>query len=336
VSAPAKTSAQPTSMPFSVYRGLWRAPRPLHLAHPGQGGPTSALRGAWGYALRRKVCPDLSWACAACPQRSECAYPAFFEPGVLGIEVPKRFGNPPRPFTLLLTGTNAEGSVSAGGLITSEFVVWGPARTHTPHALRSLQTALGSIGPRQGEAVLLRLEDVTPGRPVRPVDSDGPEGANRNAWVPNLEVAGCALSFRTPVAIRSGGERVLTPTAEQLVARLLDRLSLLYALLGSEPPFDTRATKALGAALRCEAPEPFSRTRARRTSGHRGKPQDLGGSVGTLLLAGSELASLWPWLWAGQWLGVGKNTVFGFGRYELSVLDADRAARVGLRVERSD
>jgi CRISPR/Cas system endoribonuclease Cas6 (RAMP superfamily) len=42
----------------------------------------------------------------------------------------------------------------------------------------------------------------------------------------------------------------------------------------------------------------------------------LGGAVGDWRLSG-ELAPFHPALFMGQWLGVGKETVFGLGRYRL-------------------
>jgi CRISPR/Cas system endoribonuclease Cas6 (RAMP superfamily) len=42
----------------------------------------------------------------------------------------------------------------------------------------------------------------------------------------------------------------------------------------------------------------------------------LGGVLGTWRLTG-DLAAFFPALSLGQWLGVGKETVFGLGRYEI-------------------
>jgi CRISPR/Cas system endoribonuclease Cas6 (RAMP superfamily) len=45
----------------------------------------------------------------------------------------------------------------------------------------------------------------------------------------------------------------------------------------------------------------------------------LGGVMGHWTLHGSAeaLAALWPWLWLGQWLHVGKNATMGMGGYAL-------------------
>ena len=46
----------------------------------------------------------------------------------------------------------------------------------------------------------------------------------------------------------------------------------------------------------------------------------LGGVLGRWTLSGDSavLAQLWPWLWLGQWLHLGKNATVGLGGYRLA------------------
>ena len=57
-----------------------------------------------------------------------------------------------------------------------------------------------------------------------------------------------------------------------------------------------------------------------RYSSRQQQEMALGGVVGAWRLNGPRdaLASVWPWLWLGQWLHVGKNASFGLGGYQLS------------------
>ena len=54
----------------------------------------------------------------------------------------------------------------------------------------------------------------------------------------------------------------------------------------------------------------------------------LGGVVGQwhLHTNADTLEQLWPWLWLGQWLHVGKNASFGLGGYRLQGLSTDAHA----------
>jgi hypothetical protein len=47
----------------------------------------------------------------------------------------------------------------------------------------------------------------------------------------------------------------------------------------------------------------------------------LGGVLGRWTLSGNSavLAQLWPWLWLGQWLHLGKNATVGLGGYRLAL-----------------
>jgi CRISPR/Cas system endoribonuclease Cas6 (RAMP superfamily) len=56
-----------------------------------------------------------------------------------------------------------------------------------------------------------------------------------------------------------------------------------------------------------------------RYSSRQQQEMTLGGALGRWTLRGSAdtLAALWPWLWLGQWLHVGKNATMGMGGYTL-------------------
>ena len=48
----------------------------------------------------------------------------------------------------------------------------------------------------------------------------------------------------------------------------------------------------------------------------------LGGVLGRWTLRADDtvtLSALWPWLWLGQWLHVGKNATMGMGGYTLEI-----------------
>jgi hypothetical protein len=70
------------------------------------------------------------------------------------------------------------------------------------------------------------------------------------------------------------------------------------------------------------------REASRRYSARRRVRVDTSGLIGELDLdlsgSGSgAAAALWPYLYLGQWLGVGKNTSMGFGQYRLLPVPVD-------------
>ena len=65
-----------------------------------------------------------------------------------------------------------------------------------------------------------------------------------------------------------------------------------------------------------------------RYSSRQQQEMALGGVVGQwhLHTNADTLEQLWPWLWLGQWLHVGKNASFGLGGYRLQGLSTDAHA----------
>jgi hypothetical protein len=56
-----------------------------------------------------------------------------------------------------------------------------------------------------------------------------------------------------------------------------------------------------------------------RYSSRQQQEMTLGGVLGNWTLHGAPdvLAEIYPWLWLGQWLHVGKNASMGLGKYHL-------------------
>jgi sortase (surface protein transpeptidase) len=55
--------------------------------------------------------------------------------------------------------------------------------------------------------------------------------------------------------------------------------------------------------------------RGQRFSARSSTTADTSGWMGQLEIKNN--ITLWPYLWLGQWLGIGKNASMGFGRYRL-------------------
>ena len=55
----------------------------------------------------------------------------------------------------------------------------------------------------------------------------------------------------------------------------------------------------------------------KRYSARLGTTVDTSGWVGEVTISNYHLAEIWPYLWVGQWLGIGKNASMGFGQYRL-------------------
>jgi len=97
---------------------------------------------------------------------------------------------------------------------------------------------------------------------------------------------------------------------------LIRRISMLHALTGGPPlEMDAAALASHARGISCQ-PHHLNWHDWARESARQKKRIPMGGIIGSVQLSG-DIAPLWPWLWAGQWLHVGKGAVMGLGRYQL-------------------
>lgn len=285
------------TLALTRYRLTAEVLRPLTL--PEYAGPM--LRGALGTQLRRQLCITGLPDCRACSLRTQCAFPALWQPAPLSLEgLPQRFSEVPVPY-LIEPPPLGERELGPGETLDFHFTLIGRARAQAPLVKGAWQSALaGRLGRARNAA---RLRDMTPQTtrlpPLPPVPPE------------------VTLEWRTPLRLQREGS-ALKPaelTAERLLMSLVKRTALLARLYTDEPlEADFRALATQAAALTSEPR--LTAKRLRRHSERQGKALWLDGALGTWRLAG-PLEPFWPFLWWGQWLHVGKNTSFGLGHYRL-------------------
>jgi CRISPR-associated endoribonuclease Cas6 len=101
-----------------------------------------------------------------------------------------------------------------------------------------------------------------------------------------------------------------------LFGRLRDRISTLRALYGPGPlEIDFRGMGERAAQVRMTRCE-LQRSEVDRLSSRTGQRHPLGGFVGEAQYEG-ELGEFLPYLRAGKWTGVGRQTVWGKGEIEV-------------------
>jgi hypothetical protein len=127
------------------------------------------------------------------------------------------------------------------------------------------------------------------------------------------EPAACVrVQFVTPTELKAGQELVTRPEFGILFARLRDRISTLRALYGAGPlDIDFRGMGERAAQVRLSRCE-LNWVETERRSARTGQTHPLGGFTGEAEFHGS-LGEFLPYLRAGQWTGVGRQTVWGKG-----------------------
>lgn len=222
---------------------------------------------------------------------------SLFAPKSAGAGWPSGLADPPRPFVLRAAHLD-------GRMISPEvefhfdvhlFDSSGALCGSFAHAFSSL--AAQGFGPGRGRAALLSIDE----KKISVDLDDAPESRS-----------GVLLQFVTPTELKAGPEPVTRPEFPVLFARLRDRISTLRAFYGPGPlEIDFRAIAARAAQVRLVRCE-LNWHDVERRSSRTGQTHPLGGFTGLAEYAG-DLGEFLPYLRAGQWTGVGRQTVWGKG-----------------------
>jgi len=293
---------------------------------PGKSG--NIVRGAFGSMFRQLVCVDRCHDERTCEKRATCAYARIFEPVAPAAEGPSGLHDWPRPF--VFRAAHLDGATIEPGRKFSFdvhlFDMKDPAIVY--FVLAFAQVAKEGIGPRRGRAKLAQASQLdAQGRPVACV-------YNGVTFVPaellppiHLEFAPDAtpvtkvqVRFLTPTELKHGQLLATRPEFPVLFGRIRDRISTLRALYGAGPlgiDFQAIGERA-GAVKMTDCNLRFSE--AERRSARSGERHPLGGFVGEVTYEGA-ITEFMPYLRAARWVGVGRQTVWGKGVTEVTVVE---------------
>jgi hypothetical protein len=263
--------------------------------------------------------------CAACPLFKTCPYPAIFAPPPLEHRI-QHFRQPPAPYLIEPEDWGAR-LLERGDTLRFGMTLMGRAGRETALIVEALKNAArhglggsGGVAELDEVSCLPLAEDGEVARLYRPAQDTRLRAVallQLTAPLSPPSLAGLTLRFRTPLRLQENG-RALPPaklTTGVLLMNTVKRVALLAELYGNGvPDWDFKSLAEKAAAVGGEKNlcwRDWSRYSSRQKQVMR-----LGGVFGTWRLVG-DLAAFFPALSLGQWLGVGKETVFGLGRYEI-------------------
>ncbi|MDP2793433.1 MAG: CRISPR system precrRNA processing endoribonuclease RAMP protein Cas6 [Sulfurisoma sp.] len=311
-------TADMLALPITRYRFDCVAQTPIRL--PDFAG--SLLRGAFGRALRQVACITREKDCAPCALKAGCPYTAVFAPGKPAEpQLQRRNSEIPAPYVIEPPAWGAC-VVGPGEDFTFHMVLIGRAREHLPIVILAWRRALArGLGPGDGRGDIAAVATETGKIIYTPADGRIAEHAAAVPPAPTFAgvTAAITLRFVTPLRLQHNGNALpphrLTP--RPLILAAARRASLLGEFHGTDsapPAIDWKALAAEADTLTDERRLEWRDWT--RYSSRQKQLMTLGGAVGEWTLRG-EFGHAWPWLYLGQWLHVGKETVFGLGGYRL-------------------
>ena len=263
---------------------LWRLRFHFHaeesLSFP-PGKAANVLRGAFGMMLHETASP--------------AQYASLFAPSA--SDGPSGLADRPRPF--VFRAAHLDGQTIPAGAGFHFDMHWFDTQHPASPALQEAYARLAQagLGPGRARATLVSVGRERISIPLTPT----PESAAR-----------ARVQFLTPTELKSDQQIVTRPEFPILFARLRYRISTLRALYGPGPlEIDFHAMGQRAAAVRLARCDLVWHSTVRRSS-RTGQTHPIGGFTGEAEYDG-DLAEFLPFLRAGQWTGVGRQTVWGKG-----------------------
>jgi len=300
------------------------ATQPVHWPH----FAGSALRGAFGRALRRAACITGQRECTGCPLRNTCAYGVVFDPAAPAQPLHPSFQDG-LPRYLIEPPALGASELRPGHSQRFALVLLPGTGSHLALLQHGLRAAVEQELMRPG---LFRLTDLQVSQTT--LQATEPPALK----VPPHTPSHITLQWRTPLRLQHLGKPLFKPAAldATTLVRALLRRQLQWQQLTqpahpspAEPPAapaapnaNSEGPAALQAAALCTLDTQHLQWHdLERHSGTQGRKLPLGGLLGSATLHGPThaLHHLLPLLYLGEQLHMGKETVMGLGRYRLSL-----------------
>lgn len=284
------------------------------------GKAANILRGALGVIFRKIACVPHCADARNCDMRDSCPYARVFEPIACGGG-PSGLADWPRPFVFRARHLDGR-TVHAGESFWFDLHVFSLDQNVLAYfVLTFASLAREGLGPRRGKADLQRVltgEQVlyegsaqTISGAVEPLSLDLTPAADSPRRI--------RVDFLTPTELKHEQKIARRPEFPILFGRIRDRLATLSRLYGADTlDIDFQGTNARAAAVKMTSCR-LGRQESERRSTRTGQGHSIGGFVGRAEYEG-DLAEFLPYLEAGRWVGVGRQSVWGKGEIKIERL----------------
>lgn len=307
------TVVVPDPFPVVRYRAHALVAQPIRL--PDFSG--SILRGIFGHALRKTLCITGKEQCSDCPLYRSCDYPFIFEtPPPTDAE--RIYSDIPHPY--VIEPPLGERILQKGDALDFSFVLIGPALSRFSLIAGAWQQALRRpIASQHGGTASLQTICLEDGQVVFDTGAHKSAPHPQQIAIPPVpeDLDTVTLAFRTPLNLRHQGH-YLGPndlSVKDLLRALIRRVGDLCSLL-LQQPLQLDIPRLLDTADDLEVRSDLRAQGWQRYSNRQRQHMPVAGVTGFWQLTG-DLSTLWPFLYLGQWLHVGKKTTFGLGHYQL-------------------
>lgn len=304
---------------FSIKAG------PKGLKLPPYKGAT--FRGGFGSVFRRISCAVRQPDCHGCKIREQCPYAYIFETAPpQDAQALSKYESIPRPF-VIEPPLETKRNYLPGESLQFNLVLFGRAISYLPYFILVFRE-MGEIGLGKGRCPFSLDEVAAAGLSEEKIIYSDESGVVKNldlSYSGNQllerfpEKAGrVRLVFETPVQLKDKGKPVFRPDFHIFFRQAMRRISSLAYFHQGEPlivDYPVLAERSRRVALTENATR---RHDWERYSQRQQQRLNMGGLIGTVVYEG-VLDEFLPFLILGEQVHVGKNAVFGLGKYRIFV-----------------
>jgi hypothetical protein len=286
-----------------------------------EGKAANTIRGALGSLFRRIACVPECTDAKLCAIARECPYALLFEPRQeQAADGPSGLADWPRPF--VIRANHLDGlTVSSGRRFHFDMTLFVSPRAALPYLVLSFRELVkAGLGASRARAELVEVEALSDRRVVYG------DGVFQNHAVEGLRFDMSAsdhlgqrisIRFLTPTELKCEGAVVTRLEFGIFFRRLRDRISNLRSLYQGGPldiDFEQSGRRADEVRLIYQE---VRRVNVDRLSSRTGQRHPIGGIVGEVEYEG-DLSGFAPYLRIGEFVGVGRQTVWGKGQFRCS------------------
>lgn len=273
----------------------------------------SMLRGLLGWSLKKITCINTNGNCLICPVKDKCPYYICFEGSGLHDGGQRDVSHP-----FVINCLDKRTMIRAGELLSFELLLLGKSL----HYLNYFVYAFVKGGSEYGlgnSAVKFNLEGVF-NKGINLLDEDQ-NLQNMDKVHPlslrALNSDNCILEFITPARLKSNGRYCGTDLDSEGLIK-----GIYHSLEGLKPWFDDMSLPEKGEFLALHKKLQVQNISlhwksVKRYSNRQQSRMSMGGVLGGIRLSGVSFSVLKPWLSLLELTNIGKNRVFGFGKFRL-------------------
>lgn len=304
------------SWPLARYCFDWTVTTPIKF--PEYAG--SAIRGAFGKALRKTACMTHLPECKSCPLFHSCPYTAIFETPAPLEHTLQKFTQIPAPYVIEAPEWGRH-EYLLGETLSFNIVLMGQAQYHFALIIFALQRAFQfdvSHGTAQLDCVKICLpngdKSVIFSKELKQIQN---HSQTFSLAKPLDKHSDCTIEFLTPLRLQENG-RGLSPqriNAQNFIMTLARRLSLVMEFhTGQNLNLPFQEMKQYLTEVEIEKDLHWQDWV--RYSSRQHQKMHLGGVVGHLTFFNLHPLFI-NLLSIAQWTHVGKNASFGLGRFQI-------------------